>query len=155
MKIIPWFTHPQAILGVNDFLFSDEYIYIYAFSRRFYLKRLQCIQAIHFCQYVCPLGIELTTFCAANAMLYHWATGTSELHKTKNPGSSKLYNGSESWSIFWSPKKSASILHKNYSTQLIKAFSSELMCLCKKNIHIQYKLSSDELYLSHTQLYRV
>ncbi len=33
---------------------------------------LQCIQAIHFFyQYVCFLGIEPTTFCAANAMLYH------------------------------------------------------------------------------------
>ncbi len=29
-----------------------------------------------FFQYVCSLGIEPTTFCAANAMLYHWATGT-------------------------------------------------------------------------------
>ncbi len=29
-----------------------------------------------FYQYVCSLGIEPTTFCAANAMLYHWATGT-------------------------------------------------------------------------------
>ncbi len=29
-----------------------------------------------FCQYVCSLGFEPTTFCAANAMLYHWATGT-------------------------------------------------------------------------------
>ncbi len=42
---------------------------------------LQCIQAIHFFQYVCSLGIEPTTFCAANAMLYHWATGTL-LHVT-------------------------------------------------------------------------
>ncbi len=33
---------------------------------------LQCIQAIHFFyQYVCSLGIEPMTFCAANAMLYH------------------------------------------------------------------------------------
>ncbi len=33
---------------------------------------LQYIQAIHlFYQYVCSLGIEPTTFCAANAMLYH------------------------------------------------------------------------------------
>ncbi len=24
MKITPWFTHPQAILGVYDFLLSDE-----------------------------------------------------------------------------------------------------------------------------------
>ncbi len=28
-----------------------------------------------FYQYVCSLGIEPITFCAANAMLYHWATG--------------------------------------------------------------------------------
>ncbi len=27
-----------------------------------------------FSQYVCFLGIEATTFCTANAMLYHWAT---------------------------------------------------------------------------------
>ncbi len=34
------------------------------------------LQAIHFFyQYVCSLGIEPTTFCAANTMLYHWATG--------------------------------------------------------------------------------
>ncbi len=25
MKITWWFTHPQAILGVYDFLLSDEY----------------------------------------------------------------------------------------------------------------------------------
>ncbi len=37
---------------------------------------LQWIQAIHICQYVCSLGIEPTTFCAANAMLYHWTAGT-------------------------------------------------------------------------------
>ncbi len=38
---------------------------------------LQYIQVIHiFFQFVCSLGIEPTTFCAANAMLYHWATGT-------------------------------------------------------------------------------
>ncbi len=38
---------------------------------------LQCIQATRFFyQYVCSLGIEPTTFCTANAMLYHWATGT-------------------------------------------------------------------------------
>ncbi len=36
---------------------------------------LQYIQVIHVL-YVCFLGIEPTTFCAANAMLYHWATGT-------------------------------------------------------------------------------
>ncbi len=49
-------------------------ISINAFSRSFYPK--QYIQATLFCQYVCFLGIEPTTFCAANAMLYHWATET-------------------------------------------------------------------------------
>ncbi len=43
------------------------------FGRRFYPKRL--IQAIlFFCQYV-P-GNWTHNLCAANAMLYHWATGT-------------------------------------------------------------------------------
>ncbi len=51
------------------------YIYIYAFSRRFYPKRLTTAFRLNiFNQYVCSLGIEPTTFCAANAMLYHWAT---------------------------------------------------------------------------------
>ncbi len=33
MKITPWCTHPQAILGVYDFLLKDEYYqnYIKAF----------------------------------------------------------------------------------------------------------------------------
>ncbi len=42
----------------------------------FYPKRLKIRLYIFFCQYVCSLGIEPTTFCAANAMLYHWVTGT-------------------------------------------------------------------------------
>ncbi len=38
---------------------------------------LQCSQAIIFFVSICvPWKIEPTTFCAANAMLYHWATGT-------------------------------------------------------------------------------
>ncbi len=53
------------------------YIYIYAFSRRFYPKRFTVYSGYtFFCQYVCSLGIEPTTFYAAYAMLYHWATGT-------------------------------------------------------------------------------
>ncbi len=54
------------------------FIYIYAFIQ----SDLQCIQAIHFFyQYVCSLGIEPTTCCAANAMLYHWATETLFIHR--------------------------------------------------------------------------
>ncbi len=45
---------------------------IYAFSRHFYPKRLTVHSGYRFFyQYVCSLGIEPTTFCAANAMLYH------------------------------------------------------------------------------------
>ncbi len=42
----------------------------FTFIRRFYSKRLT------FCVSMCFLGIEPTTFCAANTMLHHWATGT-------------------------------------------------------------------------------
>ncbi len=47
-------------------------------SDTFIQSDLQYIQAIQFL-YMCSLGIEPTTFCAANAMLYHWATGTHAL----------------------------------------------------------------------------
>ncbi len=53
--------------------------YIYAFSRRFYPKQLIVHSGYTFCQYLCSLRIEPTTFCAANAMLYHWATGTLKM----------------------------------------------------------------------------
>ncbi len=40
---------------------------------------LQCIQAIHlYCQYVCSLGIEPTTFALLTQCSNHWATGTQE-----------------------------------------------------------------------------
>ncbi len=45
------------------------------FIRRFYSKRLTIAFRLYiFNQYVCSLGIEPTTFCTADAMLYHWAT---------------------------------------------------------------------------------
>ncbi len=46
--------------------------YIYAFSRRFYPKWLTFRLYIFFFFFIsmCSLGIEPTTFCAANAMLY-------------------------------------------------------------------------------------
>ncbi len=51
---------------------NEIYIYIYAFSRRFYPKRLTVYSDYTcFCQYVCSLGIEPTTFCAADAMFHH------------------------------------------------------------------------------------
>ncbi len=54
-------------------------IYIYAYSRRFYSKQLFCIQVIHlYCQYVCSLGIEPTTF----ALLAQCSTTEPQEHKT-------------------------------------------------------------------------
>ncbi len=53
------------------------YIYIYAFSRRFYPKRLTVHSGYtFFCQYVCSLGIEPTTFALLMQCSNHWATGT-------------------------------------------------------------------------------
>ncbi len=78
-------TGPYFYCIINDYLWSpiycsliflffseNLYIYIYAFSRRFYPKRLTI--AGYTFSLVCSLGIEPTTFCAADAMLYHWAT---------------------------------------------------------------------------------
>ncbi len=54
-----------------------NFIYIYAFSRCFYPKRLTVHSGYDiFYQYACSLGIEPTIFCGDNAMLYHWPTGT-------------------------------------------------------------------------------
>ncbi len=58
-------------------LYSALLYYIYAFSRRFYPKRLTVHSGYtFFVNFFCSLGFEPTTFCAANAVLYHWATGT-------------------------------------------------------------------------------
>ncbi len=60
--------HQNQIMSYTHII----YIYIYAFSRRFYPKRLTIAFRLYiFCQYMCSLGIEPTTFCAADAMLYH------------------------------------------------------------------------------------
>ncbi len=36
LKITPWFTHPQAILGVYDFPFSNKY-------NQCYIKNMFCL----------------------------------------------------------------------------------------------------------------
>ncbi len=55
---------------------SSHFSSHFTFSGRFYPKRLTVQIIMVFYPYVCSLGIEPTTFCAANAMLYHWATQT-------------------------------------------------------------------------------
>ncbi len=50
---------------------------IYAFSRRFYPKRLTVHSGYTFFgQYMCSLGIEPTTFAQLTQCSNHWATGT-------------------------------------------------------------------------------
>ncbi len=51
------------------------YIYMFAFSRHFYPKWLTVHSGYKcFCQYVCSLGIDPTTFALLTR--YHWATDT-------------------------------------------------------------------------------
>ncbi len=64
-------------------------IHLHLCIKQTLLSKATCIQTIHFCQYMCSLGIEPTTFCAANAMLYHWATGT--LIKQQNTENHSLF----------------------------------------------------------------
>ncbi len=66
-----WHRYRSFLTNEMSFWWPLLYIYIYAFNRRFYPKRL----TIAFRLYImCSLGIEPTTFCAADVMLYHWAT---------------------------------------------------------------------------------
>ncbi len=52
-----------------------KYIYIYTLTDVFIQSDLQLHSGYtFFYQYVCSLAIEPTTFCATDAMLYHWAT---------------------------------------------------------------------------------
>ncbi len=55
------------------------YITFMHLADAFIQSDLQCIQAIHFLSvYVFP-GNQTHNVCAANAMLYHWATGTVQI----------------------------------------------------------------------------
>ncbi len=57
--------------GVFHLYMIEGLIYIYAFSRRFYPKRLTGYTCFY--QYVFP-GNRTHNLCAANTMLYRWAT---------------------------------------------------------------------------------
>ncbi len=71
-------THLKVCVHAQGRYRVRGFIYIYAFSRRFYPK--VPIQAIHFLSVCVFPGNWPPTFCAANAMLYHWATGTPFHH---------------------------------------------------------------------------
>ncbi len=56
---------------------NNKHILHLHLSDAFIQSDLQCIQAIHlYCQYVCSLGIEPTTFALLTQCSNHWATGT-------------------------------------------------------------------------------
>ncbi len=52
----------------------------------FIQRDLQCIQVIHLLSVCVFPGNWTHDLCAANAMLYHWATGTFNLHWKRDPG---------------------------------------------------------------------
>ncbi len=70
----------SAVLTTSSIIKDQSiyyYIYIYAFSRRFYPKRLTVHSSYTFVLSVCVFpGNRTHNLCAANAMLYHWATET-------------------------------------------------------------------------------
>ncbi len=77
LKAVLWSVHPKHVFGL--FLYQIQILTSIDFT--FTLMHLedaliqsdlQCIQAIiFFYEYVCSLGIDPTTFCAANAMFYY------------------------------------------------------------------------------------
>ncbi len=75
--------HPPQYHNLSYSKEQILYIYIYAFSRRFYPKRLTVHSGYNFfCQYMCSLGIEPTTFALLTQCSNHWATGTLYTHLT-------------------------------------------------------------------------
>ncbi len=69
-------AYPQKTKTICNKCIMGKFTFTYL-ADAFIQSDLQYIQAIHFFyEYVCSLGIEPTTVCAANAMLFHWATGT-------------------------------------------------------------------------------
>ncbi len=70
----------SAVLTTSSIIKDQSiyyYIYMYAFSRRFYPKRLTVHSSYTFVLSVCVFpGNRTHNLCAANAMLYHWATET-------------------------------------------------------------------------------
>ncbi len=77
-QILRHYSHTHTLTFTQEVnIFMNLYIYIYAFNRRFYPKRLTVHSGYTFVLSVCVFPWNRThNLCAANAMLYHWATGT-------------------------------------------------------------------------------
>ncbi len=70
------YAHQDCIYLIKNTVKTDI-LWNITFIRRFYPKQLTVYSGYtFFSQYARFLGFEPTTFCAADAMLYHWATGT-------------------------------------------------------------------------------
>ncbi len=69
-----WDVHQTCSLTKH--LMSLLVVYIYAFSRGFYPTRLTVHSGYTFLSVCVFPGNRTHNLCAANTMLYHWATGT-------------------------------------------------------------------------------
>ncbi len=74
--IVVHFQHRLQTAIPNSCNWQVICIYIYAFSRRFYPKRLRLYFILIFLSVHVFPGNRTHNLCAANAMLYHWTTGT-------------------------------------------------------------------------------
>ncbi len=100
-----------------------------------------------FCQYVCTLGIEPTTFCIANTMLYHWETD----HKNGLKSSHLTLTGSQHSipNIYWLNKFTKTI---KSNLQILKNFFFQILSTSLKDLgqHPKVTLKLDKNFrLSH------
>ncbi len=72
MKANALFSEPRQplwICSIHNWMTQKvSNLKLFTFTRHFYPKRLTVHSGYTFCQYVCSLGIEPTTFCIANTM---------------------------------------------------------------------------------------
>ncbi len=73
-------THTHTHMHTQTHLHTHTFTFMHL-ADAFIQSDLQCIQAIHlYCQCVCSLGIEPTTFALLTQCSNHWATGTHTPH---------------------------------------------------------------------------
>ncbi len=67
----------SQMLNITKYTFSGWYITCMHLADAFIQSVLQCIQVIHLLSVHVFPGNRTHNLCAANTMLYHWATGTT------------------------------------------------------------------------------